>query len=145
MLLKYIRRKSNLDYRLLLENFRFEQYVWYFYPNLKENHKFETVSNQLEIYHYRTDGLPKNILIIVGLINIMTCFNRRIKFYLYALHWNQKIFMYYNRYYRYLHNEKKFGKKKFLNYKHGHKLHFVACIYHRQFTGVRLDKNHARY
>ena len=134
-----------MDYRLLLENFRYEQYVWYFYPNLKQNPKFEAVSNQLEIWHYRTDGLPKNIIFIVGIVNIMTCFNCRIKFYLYALNWNQKIFMYYNRYYRYLHNEKKFGKKKFLKYRHSHKLHFVACIYHRQLTGVRLEKNHLRY
>ena len=143
--MKHIKRKSNFDYRILLQNFRYEQYVWCFYWTLKENPKIEIVSEQLEIKHYRTDGLPKNIIFIVGLINIMTCFNRRVRYYLYMLNWNQKIFMYYNRYYRYLYNEKKFGKKKFLKCKHSHKLHFVACMYHRQLTGIRLEKNHIKY
>ena len=133
-----------MDWRILLANFRYEQYVWRFYPNLKENAKFEAISNKLEI-QYKTNSLPKNIIFIIGLVNTITCFNRRIKYYLYILHWNQRIFMYYNRYYRYLGNDKKFGKKKNLKYKHSHKLHFVAYMYHRQFTGVRLDKNHLRY
>ena len=143
-LLKYIKHKSSMDFRILLANFRYEQYVWRFYPNLKENIKFETVSNKLEL-RCKTDSLPKNIIFIVGLVNIITCFNRRIKYILYIIHWNQKIFMYYNRYYRYLCNDKMFGKKNFLKRKHSHKLHLVASIYHRQFTGVRFDKNHLRY
>ena len=53
--------------------------------------------------------------------------------------------MYYNRYYRYLSNDRKFGKKKFLKGRHSHKLHLIACLYHRQFTGVKLNKNHLRY
>ena len=118
--------------------------MWRFFPNLKENAKFETISNNLEL-RCTTNGLPKNIIFIVGLINTMTCFNRRIKYYFYILHWNQKIFTYYNRYYRYLGNDKKFGKKNFLKYKHGHKLHFVAYMYHRQLTAARLDRNHLRY
>ena len=131
-----------MDWRVLLANFRYEQYVWRFYPNLKNNPKFEGVSNKLELL-YKTNSLPKNIIFIIGLVNTITCFNRRIKYYLYILHWNQRIFMYYNRYYRYLGNDKKFGERKFLKYKHSHKLHFVAYIYHRQFTGARsLDKNH---
>ena len=111
-LLKRIKRKCSLDWRLLIAKFRYEQYVWRFYPNLKENPKFETVSNKLEL-QYKTNSLPKNIIFIIGLVNTITCFNRRIRYYLYILHWNQRIFMYYNRYYRYLGNDKKFGKKKF--------------------------------
>ena len=133
-----------MDWRLLLANFRYEQYVWRFYPNLKENNTFEAISNKLEL-RYKTMTLPRNIIFIVGLVNTITCFNRRIKYFLYILHWNQRIFMYYNRYYRYLNNDKMFGKKKFLSYKHSHKLHFIAYMYHRQFTGVRLDRNHLRY
>ena len=133
-----------MDWRILLANFRYEQYVWRFYPNLKKNAKFETISNKLEL-RYNTNALPKNIIFIIGLVNTITCFNRRIKYYLYILHWNQRIFMYYNRYYRYLGNDKKFGKKNCLKYKNSHKLHFIAYMYHRQFTGVRLDRNHLRY
>ena len=118
--------------------------MWRFYPNLKENAKFETISNKLEL-RYKTNSLPKNIIFIIGLVNTITCFNRRIRYYLYILHWNQRIFMYYNRYYRYLSNDKKFGKKNFFKYKHSHKLHFVAYMCHRQYTGARLDRNHLRY
>ena len=134
-----------MDWRILIANFRYEQFVWRFYPILKENPKFEGISNQLELWQYRSNGLPKNIIFIVGLVNAITCFNRRVKYLLYIIHWNQKIFMYYNRYYRYLNNDKNFGEKKFLKRRHSHKVHFVTCIYHRQFTGVRLDKNHLRY
>ena len=109
-LLKYIKRKSKLDWRILLVNFKYEQYVWRFYPNLKENAKLETVSRQLE-FDFKTNSIPKNIMFIVSLVNTMTCFNKRLRYYLYILHWNQRLFMYYNRYYRYLANEKKFGKK----------------------------------
>ena len=141
-LLRYIKRKSNLDWKVLLVNFRNEQYVWRFYPNLKENLKFESISNQLELTR-KTNGLPENIIFIVGLVNMLTCFNRRIKFYLYVLHWNRRIFIYYDRYYRYLANEKKFGKQNFINSKYKYKLHFVAYICHRQCTGIRnIDKNH---
>ena len=133
-----------MDWRILIANFQYEQFVWRFYPNIKENPKFEGFSDKLEL-RYKSNSLPKNIIFIVGLVNIITCFNRQIKYLLYIIHWNQKIFMYYNRYYRYLSNDKRFGEKKFLDYRHSHKLHFVACIYHRQFTGVRLDKNHLRY
>ena len=74
-LLKYIKRKCSLDWRLLLVNYRYEQYVWRFYPNLKENPKFESVSNKLELAP-KTNALPKNIVFIVELVNIITCFNR---------------------------------------------------------------------
>ena len=128
----------------LLVNFKYEQYVWRFYPNLKENAKLETVSNNLE-FHFKTNSVPRNIIFIVGLVNTMTCFNGRIRHFLYIIHWNQRLFMYYNRYYRYLANQKKFGKKTILKKKHNHKLHLVACIYHRQLTGIRIEKNHLRY
>ena len=143
-LLKYIKDKSRLDWKILLVNFKYEQYIWRFYPNLKENPKLETISRQLE-FKFKTNSIPENIIFIVGLVNTMTCFNARLRYYLYILHWNQRLFMYYNRYYRYLANEKKFGKKTIFKKKHSHKLHFVACIYHRQLTGIRIEKNHLRY
>ena len=75
----------------------------------------------------------------------MTCFNARIRYYFYILDWGQKIFLYYNRYYRYLSNERKFGKKKILKKKNSYKVHFIPYIYHRQLTGIRSDRNHLRY
>ena len=42
-LLKYIKNKSRLDWRILLCNFRYEQYVWRFYPTLKTNLKFAMI------------------------------------------------------------------------------------------------------
>ena len=143
-LLKNIKRKSKLDWRILLANFRYEQYIWRFYPNLKGNPKLNTISNQLEL-ETKTNSIPENVVFIVGLVNAITCFNGRLRYYLYILHWNQRLFMYYNRYYRYLGNEKKFGKRITLKRKHNHKLHFVACIYHRQLKGIRLEKNHLCY
>ena len=143
-LLRYIKRKCKLDWRILLVNFKYEQYIWHFYPNLKENPKLETFSNKLEL-DFKTNSTPKNIIFIVGLVNAMTCFNDRLRYYLYILHWNQRLFMYYNRYYRYLANEKKFGKKTIFKKKHSHKVHLVACMYHRQLTGIRIEKNHLRH
>ena len=83
------------------------------------------------------------------LINKMTCFNARIRYYFYVLDWSQKIFLYYNRYYRYLANERKFNKKKIMEKimekRNSYKVHFIPYIYHRQLTGSRLDRNHLRY
>ena len=143
-LLEYIKSKSILDWRILLANFRYQQYIWRFYPNLKENPKLEVISRQLELGD-SNNSIPDNIIFIIHLINRMTCFNAQLRYYFYILHWGQRIFVYYNRYYRYLANEKKFGKKKLLKKKNNHKVHFVACIYHRQLTGIRLEKNHLRY
>ena len=143
-LLEYIKRKSKLDWRILLINFKYEQYIWRFYPNLKDNPKIDTVATQLDLAN-RNNSTPDNILFIIHLINRITCFNSRLRYYLYILHWNQRIFLYYNRYYRYQANEKKFGKKTIIKKKHSHKIHFVACIYHRQLTGIRLERNHLRY
>ena len=142
-LLKYIKNKSILDYRILLCNFRYEQYVWRFYPTLKTNVKFTMISRELEFK--RNNSTPKNIIFIVYLINKMTCFTARIRYYFYILEWSQKMFLYYNRYYRYLANERKFGKKKILKKRNSHKVHFVAWIYHRQITGIRLQRNYLRY
>ena len=143
-LLDYIKNKSRIDWTILLINFKYEQYIWRFYPTLKRNFKFATISRQLELGK-RNNSTPNNIIFIVYLINKMTCFNARIRYYFYILDWGQKIFLYYNRYYRYLANNRKFGKKKILQKKNSHKVHFVACIYHRQLTGIRLERNHLRY
>ena len=143
-LLKNIKRKSKLDWRILLLNFRYEQYIWRFYPNLKENPKLNTISNQLEL-EAKNDSFPKNVIFIVSLVNAVTCFNRRLRYFFRILHWNERLLMSYNRYYRYLGNEKKFGKTTRVKKEHKHKLHFVACIYNRQLTGIRLERNHIRF
>ena len=143
-LLTYIKKQSRLDWTILLINFKYEQYVWRFYPTLKKNLKLETFSLQLELSK-RNNGVPKNIIFIVYLINRITCFNARVRYYFYILHWNQRIFLYYDRYYRYLGNERKFGKKKILPKRYSYKVHFIPYIYRRQLTGVRIDKNHLCY
>ena len=79
-LLEYIKNKSRLDWKILLVNFRYEQYIWRFYPNLKENPKLETISRQLESGN-RNNSMPDNIIFIVQLINTMTCFNARLRYY----------------------------------------------------------------
>ena len=115
-LLEYIKKKSRTDWTILLINFRYEQYVWRFYPLLKRHLKFHTISRQLELDE-RNNSIPNNFIFIVYLINRMTCFNARIRYYFYVLEWYQKIFLYYNRYYRYLGNERKFNKKRYLKRK----------------------------
>ena len=90
-------------------------------------------------------GYPFNIIRIVELINRYSYFNQRIRYYFALMSWAHNIFIYYNRYYRYHKNNRLFGKKEHLNLKHGYKLHFVAYMYHRQFTAVKLDRNHLRY
>ena len=127
-LLTYIKKQSRLDWTILLINFKYEQYVWRFYPTLKRNLKFATFSRELELSK-RNNSTPKNIIFIVYMINKMTCFNARIRYYFYILDWGQKIFLYYNRYYRYLANERKFSKKKILPKRNSYKIHFIAYIY----------------
>ena len=143
-LLKYIKKQSRLDWTILLINFRYEAYVWRFYPTLKRNLKIATFSRQLEL-NKRNNGLPKNIVFIVYLVNRVTCFNARIRFYFYVLHWSQKIFLFYNRYYRYLDNEKKFGKRKIIPKRYNYKVHFIPYIYRRELTGARIEKNYICY
>ena len=84
-------------------------------------------------------------MIIVEFVNKITYFNKNIKHFMWVLTWSREIIIYYNRYYRYLKNERLFGKKNFLNYKNGHKLHFISYIKHRELTGVRLNKNHLMF
>ena len=111
IILKYVEMQSRLDFTIILINFKYEAYVWRFYPILKRNPIITETSQQLESTK-RNNGLPKNIIFIVYLVNKMTCFNARVRFYFYILHWNQKIFVYYNRYYRYLANERNLVREK---------------------------------
>ena len=143
-LLNYIKKQSRIDWTILLINFRYETYVWRFYPTLKRNLEIATFSRQLEL-NKRNNGLPKNILFIVYLVNRVTCFNARIRFYFYVLHWSQKIFLFYNRYYRYLDNEKKFSKRKIIPKRYNYKVHFIPNLYRRELTGTRIQKNYMRY
>ena len=142
-LLTYIKKQSKIDWKIVLINFRYEAYVWRFYPTLK-NLKITTFSKQIELTK-TNNGLPKNIIFIIYLVNRLTCFNARIRYYFYVLNWYEKIFLYYNRYYRYLGNERKFDKKKILPKRYSYKVHFIPYIYRRQLTGIRIDKNNLRY
>ena len=143
--LAYVKKQSKTDWIVLINNFKYEQYVWRFYPTLKRNIKLDTFSRQLELSK-RNNGVPENIIFVVYLVNRITCFNKRIKFYFYILHWSQRIFLYYDRYYRYLKNEKKFNNKnKTLVKRNSYKIHFIPYIYHRQFTGSRIERNYLRY
>ena len=110
------------------------------YPNFKQNKKFKSFNRALD---FKVDnGVPKCIIKIVQIINEITFFNKKIREFVRILTWCQHTFRYYDRYYRYQLNEKLFGKKNFLNYRHGHKLHFISCIKNRELTGARLNKNH---
>ena len=139
-LLAYIKKHSKIDWKILLINFKYEVYVWRFYPTLKNNLKITTFSKQIEL-NKTNNGLPKNILFIVYLVNSVTCFNARVRYYFYILNWYQKIFLFYDRYYRYLGNEKKFGKRKIVPKRYSYKVHFIPYFYRRQLTGVRIDRN----
>ena len=141
LLLEHIKLHSTFDWKLLVNDFKYEDYVWWSYLNLKGNVRFRQFSDILEMEN-RCNGTPKCIIKVVQLINEVTFFNERIRYCLWIILWNQKIFTYYDRYYRYFENERLFGEKKFLNYRHGHKLHFISCIKNRELTGVRLNKNH---
>ena len=143
-LLQYIKRKSRTDWTVLLISFRYEQYVWRFYPLLKNNLKFTTISRKLEL-DKTNNSIPKNILFIVYLINKLTCFNARVRYYFNVLSWEQKIFVYYNRYYRYLVTKENSVRKKVLEKRNSYKVHVIPYIYHRQLTGSRFDRNHLRY
>ena len=140
-LLKYIRKQSIRDWEIILMNFRYESYVWRCYPTLKKNLEIATFSRQLELQK-RNNGLPKNVLFIVYLVNRFTYFNARIRFYFYVLHWSQKIFLVYDRYYRYLDNERKFGKRKIIPKKYSYKVHLIPNLYRREVTGTRINKNY---
>ena len=135
-----IKQKSLLDWRLIKQIY-FEDYIQWCYPNIRGNQKLDLIISQLEFK--RNNGLPKCILLVIELVNKITYFNKSIKHFVWVLTWSQEIFKYYDRYYRYLRNERiMFGKRNFLSIKNGHKLHFISFIKHRELTGVRLNRNH---
>ena len=141
-LLKHIRQNCAFDWKLIQTITKYEEdYLWWSYPNFKQKEKFQSFSDELDDLK-TNNGIPKCIIKIVQLINEVTFFNKQIRRFVWAFTWSHKIFRYYNRYYRYLQNEGLFGKKKFLNNKHGHKLHFISYIKNRELTGIRLNKNH---
>ena len=136
---EHIRRISSFDWKLI-QTVKYDDYIWWSYPNFKLNEKFEWFCNALDLK--RNNGIPKCIITIVEIINNVTYFNKQIRQFVWVLTWSQQMFRYYDRYYRYLKNERVFGKKNFLNYRHGHKLHLTSCIKNRELTGIRLNKNH---
>ena len=143
-LLRRIYHRSGYDWSLILIQFRNEDYIWWSSVTYKESRTLNRFIDKLEMFSCNL-GYPQNIIKIVELINLHSYFNRRIRYFYILMSWASNIFIYYNRYYRYQKNNRLFGKKEHLNLKHAHKLHFVAYMYHRQYTGVRLDKNHLRY
>ena len=143
-LLKRIYYRSGYDWPLIKIQFRNEDYIWWSYITYKESRTLHRYIDKLEMYQCNL-GFPQNIIKIIELINTHCYFNKRIRYFFTLMSWASNIFIYYNRYYRYKKNNKLFGKKEHLNVKHSHKLHFVAYMYHRQLTGVKLDKNHLRY
>ena len=144
-LLKRIYHGSGYNWNLILTLFRNEDYVWWSYVNYQENRKLRRFIDILEMEYKIDSGCPHNIIRIIEIINMNCYFNRRIRYFFTLMSWAHGIFIYYNRFYRYRKNNKLFGKKEHLCIKNGHKLHFVAYMYHRQRTGARLDRNHLRY
>ena len=140
LLMERVRQKCLFDWQLI-QTVQYHDYIWWSYPNFKLNERFNLFSDAL----VRDSGTLKCIIKILQLINEITFFNKEIKEFVWVLTFCQEIFTYYNRFYRYQHNEKLFGKKKFLNYRHGHKLHFISCIKNRELTGARLNKNHLAF
>lgn len=123
----------------LMRVVKYRNYLWWCSRTFKQNESFRLFNTNL---HLKTNhGLPKCIIKIVELVNQVSYFNKEIRKFVRASTWYKHIFMYYNRYYRYLQNERLFGKKKFLNYKHGHKLHFISYIRAREINGHRFNKN----
>ena len=143
-LLKRIYYRSGYDWAVVKLHFRNEDYIWWSYITFKESRTLNRFIDKLEMWSCNR-GCPQNIITIIELLNKHSYFNRRIRYYFTFMSWAHNIFIYYNRYYRYQKNKRLFGKKEHLSLKHGHKLHFVAYMYHRQFTAVRLDRNHLRY
>lgn len=97
MLLKKIKQNSIFDWRLL-KTIYYEDYVWWSYPNIRQNEKLNVIIHEIEFK--RNNGVPKNIMLIVKLVNKITYFNKEIKHFIWILAWTQELFTYYNRYYR---------------------------------------------
>ena len=144
-LLREIYQGSGYNWHLILTLFRNEDYVWWSYVNYQYNRKLRQFIDILEMEHRIDRGCPHNIIRIIEIINMNCYFNRRIRYFFSLMSWAHKIFIYYNRYYRYKKNNKLFGKKEHLSTKNGYKMHFTAYMYHRQYTGARLNKNHLCY
>ena len=144
-LLTRIYNRSGYNWSLISIEFRNEDYIWWSYITYQENHKLRRFIDILEMKQACDRGCPHNIIRIIEIINMNSYFNRRIRYFFALMSWAHNIFIYYNRYYRYLRNNRLFGKKEHLNIKNGHKQHFVAYMYHRQCTGTKLNKNHLRY
>ena len=144
-LLEKIYSKSGYNFYLITNQFPYEDYIWWSFTNYNENRKLRKYIDELEM-DYKTDsGCPQNIIQIVEVINMNTYFNRRIRYFFTLLSWAHNIFIYYNRFYRYLKNDKLFGKKQRIAIKRGHKLHFVRFMFHRQYTGIKLNKNNLKF
>ena len=137
LLQERIRQESLCDWQLI-QILQYEDYIWWSYPNFKLNKKFNSFDQSLALK--RNNGTPSCIIRIVQLVNEITAFTPEIREYVSIYYPN--LFTYYDRYYRYLRNDRVFGHKKFLSQKHGHKLHFISCIRHREIFGKRLNKNH---
>lgn len=127
----------------LIQVVKYQNYLWLSSQTFKQNKTFRLFNTNLDLK--TNHGLPKCIIKIVELVNQVTYFNKEIRKFVRASTWYKHIFMYYNRYYRYLQNERLFGKKKFLNYKRGHKVHFISYIRSRELTGSKLNKNYSRF
>ena len=121
----------------------YRSYLRWCSQTFEREKKFILFSTNLDIKC--NNGLPKCILKIVELINQVSFFNKEIRKFVYGATWYKSIFMFYHRYYRYLHNERLFGKKKFVSCRHGHKVHFISYIKRRETTGCRLNRNYGNY
>ena len=143
ILLKQIGDVSMFDLRLIQQRYKYQDYIWWSYPNFQKKEKIYSIAYKLNVKI--ENGTPKNVVKIVELVNTNTYFNKQIRQFASILTWCYNIFLYYNRYYRYQSNEKLLGKKKFLNYKHGHKLHLISYLKKRELTGIRLNKNHLHF
>ena len=143
-LLKRIYNRSGYVWSLILFQFQNEDYVWWSWVNFVQNRRLTKLVDELEMMPCDR-GYPKNIIYIIETINLHCYFNKRIKYFFTLITWASNIFIYYNRYYRYKQNNRLFGKKEHLSLKNGYKLHFVAYLNHRQYTGHRLDKNHLHF
>ena len=144
LLLQKIYATSGYNWYLITNQFPHEDYIWWSYTNYSQNRKLRLYIDELEM-DYKTDlGCPRNIISIVEIINVNTYFNRRVRYFFTLMSWAHNIFIYYNRFYRYLQNDKLFGKKQRVPTKDRHKLHFVPFMYHRQITAVKLSRNNLR-
>ena len=139
-LLTKIKQNSLFDWRLL-RTIKYEDYVWWSYPNLRKSEVYNLINRQICLK--RNNGLPKGILFIMEFVNKISYFNRKIKHFHSVLSWTYELFIYYHRYYRFLNNEKLLSKEKtFLNYRNGHKTHFISYLKKRELTGCKLNRNH---